>query len=178
MFILGHYISSRSTDVMPKAYWFPTKWSAVRSRPGSKLLARRVARRGTPAFKALFPRRWELQTSEGPLVITQERPRHVPEQLFVYTNLPETLLARRAHKHPELPRALWIDAHSLVQPCFVDCPWAPERRAIHAWPAAWPAESEHGEWLGWDQDVAELPSVLPLLNYLVDYSDYSAYSAP
>ena len=113
------------------------------------------------------------------LEITHERPRHVQEQLFVYTTWPETLLARRARKHQQLPRALWIDAHSLVQPCWVDWP-APERRAIHAWPAAWPAESEeseHGEWLGWDQDVAEWSSVIALLNYLVDYSDYMLYSA-
>jgi hypothetical protein len=171
MFYTGKYISSRDTDVMPKAYWFPTKWSAVRSRPGSKLLARRVARRGTPAFKAQFPRRWELETSEGPLVITQERPRHVPEQLFVYTTWPETSLARRADSNPELPRALWIDAHSLVQPCSVE-----GRRAIHEWPAGWPAESEDAEWLGWAEDVKDLPSVIPLLNYSVDYCHYSLYA--
>jgi hypothetical protein len=133
---------------MGKAYWFPTKWRSVRRRPGSTLLERRVARRATPAFKALFPRRWELQTSEGPLVITQTAQRHVPAQLFVYTNWPETLLARRGGA------PLWIDTHSLVQPCCVDWP-APERRAIHEWPAAWPAESEHGEYLGWRDDVAE-----------------------
>jgi len=149
------YLSPRDTDVMGKAFWFPTKWSAVRSRPGSKLLARRVARRGTPEFKALFPRRWVLETVEGPpLEITQERPRHVQEQLFVYTNWPETSLARRADSNPELPSALWVDAHSLVQPCWVDWP-APERRAIHEWPAALPAESEHGEWLGVAEDVTD-----------------------
>ena len=160
---------------MGKAFWFPTKWSAVRSRPGSKLLARRVARRGTPAFKALFPRRWELQTSEGelsPLVITQERPRHVPAQLFVYTSWPEdTLLARRAQRRgSSLQAAMWIDAHSRVQPCDTGA-----RRAIHEWPAAWPAESEDAEWLGWAEDVKDLPSVIPLLNYRVDYCHYSLY---
>ena len=135
------YLSSRDTEVMGRSYWFPTEWNVVPKRTGSELLARRVARRGTPAFKAQFPRRWVLETVQGPpLEITHERPRHVQERLFVYTNWPVTLLARRGRA------PLWIDAHSLVQPCIVDWP-APERRAIHEWPAAWPAESEHGECL-------------------------------
>jgi hypothetical protein len=65
---------------MGRVAWYPTMWNAQERRPASKLLARRVARRGRPEFKATFPRRYVI----GDLVIIHERPRFVPEELFVY----------------------------------------------------------------------------------------------
>jgi hypothetical protein len=139
MFYTGKYISSRDTDVMGRAFWYPTMWSQER-RPGSQLLARRVARRATAAFQALFPRRWALETEEGLLVLTHKRPRYVPEELFVYTEV-SALRERRA-------RALmWIDVHELEN-FFQYYNWlwaAAVPRAIYRWFV----ESDPGQYLGW-----------------------------
>jgi hypothetical protein len=123
---------------MGRVYWFPTEWNVVPKRPGSKLLARRVARRGTSAFKVLVPRRWELQTSEGLLVITQKALRYVPEAMYVYT-----VASAFRERHALAP--LWIDVHALEN-CFQWCNpfWATAvPRAIHSWPA----ENDPGEYL-------------------------------
>jgi hypothetical protein len=124
---------------MGRSYWFPTEWNVVLKRTGSELLARRVARRGTPAFKALFPRRWVLETLQGPLVLTHERPRYVPEQLFVYTEV-------SAFRELSALALMWIDVHELEN-FFRYCNpfWAAAvPRVIHSWPV----ESDPGEYLG------------------------------
>jgi hypothetical protein len=142
IFYTGKYISSRDTDVMGRAFWYPTMWSQER-RPGSQLLARRVARRETRAFKALFPRTWVLYTLEGLLVLTHQRPRYVPEQLFVYTEV-SALRERRAVK------LMWIDVHAhenFFQYC--NSGWAAAvPRAIHQWCDKWPAQCGPGQYLG------------------------------
>ena len=124
---------------MGRVYWYPEMWSQER-RPGSQLLARRVARRETPAFKALFPRTWVLETLEGLLVLTHQRPRYVPEQLFVYTEV-SALRERRARAQ------MWIDVHELEN-FFQYHNWlwaAAVPRAIYRWFA----ESDPGHCLGW-----------------------------
>ena len=127
---------------MGRAYWYPTMWSQER-RPGSQLLARRVARRETPAFKALFPRRWVLETLEGPLVLTQQRPRHVPEQLFVYTEV-------SAFRERRALALMWIDVHQLENffQYYNSCWAAFVPRAIHQWCDKWPAQCGPGRYLG------------------------------
>ena len=124
---------------MGRAAWFPTMWNVQHKRAGSQLLARRVARRGTPAFKTLYPRRWVLETLQGPLVITHERPLHVPEELYVYT------VRSALRKRRELA-SMWIDVHALEN-CFQWCnPWWAEAlpRAVHCGPV----ESDPGQYLG------------------------------
>jgi hypothetical protein len=118
---------------MGRAYWYPTMWSQER-RPGSQLLARRVARRETPAFKALFPRTWVLETLEGLLVLTHKRPRFVPEQLFVYTEL-------SAFRERRALALMWIDVHEHANFLkYYSSDWAAAvPRAISRWPAQmWP----------------------------------------
>ena len=138
VFNTREYISSRGTEVMGRAYWYPTMWSQER-RPGSQLLARRVARRATAAFQALFPRTRGLCTLEGLLVLTHKRPRYVPEELFVYTEV-SALRERRARAQ------MWIDVHELENFLqYYNSGWAAAvPRAIYRGFA----ESDPGQYLG------------------------------
>jgi hypothetical protein len=117
-------------------------WSQER-RPGSQLLARRVARRKTPAFKALFPRTWVLETLEGLLVLTHKLPRFVPEQLFVYTEL-------SAFRERRALALMWIDVHEHENFLkYYSSDWAAAvPRAIHQWCDKWPAQCGPGRYLG------------------------------